>query len=184
LGGRGFTIGAGSALSWTDGNVEIGYLILRTGGVSPQILPPGGVPLAASTSSYQDPLPATDPAHCYLLIPMGPTGVLGLSDHLCRLPNTASASGAPSQFSLRLNQGNNATLSWAPTPGAEAYILLAVPLNGTPPRFIPVPGFASAAIDATMGVPTCYAAIPVVNGQATGNSELLCGVPGFSTLGP
>src|SRR5438093_1461583 len=60
LGGKGFTLRAGSAMSWTDGNVEIGYLILRTGASGPLLLPPGGAPLAFNATAYQDPPPRPD----------------------------------------------------------------------------------------------------------------------------
>ena len=171
-------------MSWTDGNLEVGYLILRVGASGATLLPPGGVPLPFNANAYQDPLSRPDQFECYAAVPISPVGVLGSSDWLCAAPNTASPTGRPGSFSLRLDQGNLASLSWTAPGGQQSFVLAEVPLNGSPSRTLVLPATTLSAIDDTEGIPTCYVLVATVGTQNAGNSEMLCALPGLSNLYP
>jgi len=179
VGGRGFSLSTGSVdLSWIGGAAQTGFSILRlslTSGVT--TLPSAGGLLPASATSYGDTSNLPDPAYCYAVLPMGPSGPLGRSDALCLLTNSSSGTVIPTQFGIQLNQSTMATLRWIPASGATQPTLVAVPLNGAPIRTTPLSVSQTTVTDETGGVPTCYAVF-----TASGHTPILCGLPGFSTL--
>jgi len=95
--------------------------------------------LPFNASAYQDPLSRPDQFECYAAVPISPVGVLGSSDWLCAAPNTASPTGRPGSFSLRLDQGNLASLSWTAPGGQQSFVLAEVPLDGSPSRTLVLP---------------------------------------------
>jgi hypothetical protein len=174
-------------LTWRPGAVQTGYLIARwVPGGDTVFLPPSGAPLAGVSTSYDDPLPLSSPAVCYLLVPLGgdpPTtnNVLGLSDLLCRVANTAFGDPLP-PFSLRLDESSVATLSWSATDGLVANRLLVVPLDGSDPQLVPV-GAPPSLTYPTSSRPTCFQMQATVGTIAVRSTNLVCAVPGLSTLG-
>jgi photosystem II stability/assembly factor-like uncharacterized protein len=176
VGGRGLALSASDssvALSWSPGTVQASYLLAR-------ILPQGSgfVPLEPTASSYLDATPGPSP--CYLLLALDRTGsVIGRSDLFCAVRGTRSATGAPQDFTIQLNQSAVASLSWSGAPGGgqDAYVLL--PLGG--PASV-LGGTATRTTQRLTGA-TCFILLPTRSGQALGLSDILCGVPGVSTLG-
>jgi hypothetical protein len=178
-GGRGFAISRASGfsvLSWSPGDGQLGYWIYRSEGNA--LLPRSG-PLGRNVTSFVDFEPTTG-RPCYVLLPLAdnPPRVLGLSDLLCAVPQTGSATGSPQSFTLRLNQSRVAELSWTGPSGGGQDGYLLVSTDG-PPALIdatatrttrPIAGF------------TCYALLALRGGVPMGNTDFLCGVPGVATL--
>jgi endo-1,4-beta-xylanase len=177
VGGRAFTLRAtsnGTVLAWQGGMLQAGYVIARFSAAGATLLPP--VPLPASATSFTDPSTSTGAA-CYLLLPLGSSGALGNSDLLCVVSNTRSGGGAPRDIAISLNQTSTATLTWLPpVSGATAYLL--VPSSGPP---ISLAGTATGASHSLAG-PTCYAVFAFSGPSFVGNSDLVCGIPGLSSL--
>jgi glucose/arabinose dehydrogenase len=177
IGGKnlGITPWIGLDLTWTGGDQQLGFLVVRD--------PMASTVLPAGATVYADVAPAPPPAlNCYVLVPFGPAGPLGVSDALCAQRGLASPVGAPQGFTLRLNQSSTASLSWANAPGTVGSILVALPLDGRPARYQPLAAGTTSATDATGGAFTCYL---LVAGTLFGqfNTDLACGLPGVSTLG-
>lgn len=180
IGGRGFTLtrtSSGILLTWQPGTGQTGYLILRLG-AAPAVLPVGS-PLPAGATSYLDStslfLAGTV---CYVLLPLG-TSPQALSDLLCVVLNTGSATGAPQSFSIRLDQSSVATLGWTAPAGGGQLLYALVPLGpGQTP--IVLPATATSATH-TLSGPTCYVLLVATAGGIR-NTDVLCGVPGVSTL--
>jgi uncharacterized repeat protein (TIGR01451 family) len=186
LGGHDLTIraavGGGAALSWTAGNLQAGYFVGRIADGVTTIFPPGGAPLPAGTTGFVDPSPVAGEANCYTVAPVDASGQpYGLSELVCLIPNTASPSGAPVSFSLRLD-GQLAHFTWAHPGGQTAYALYAYPLNGTPSRRRIINGASTGFAESTGGVPTCFVLVAANGATALGNTDALCAVPGVSTL--
>ena len=173
IGGKGFGITpqtTGIKLDWTGGTDQLAYLLARSPTVS------GVLPAASTTYTDESPAPAPT-LNCYVLFPLGASGPLGQSDFLCAQLGLRSASGVPGNFTLRLNQSATASLSWTAPGGQFGYALLALPLDGSPPR---TPQFAlgtTSATDATGGVATCYMLFAGFSAGPS-NTNLACGVPG------
>jgi hypothetical protein len=179
VGGRSFALRAGPAtMSWVDGTAETGYLVLRWApGGSTIVLPPGGTPLPATTSSYSDPAPPADPA-CYATLPFEGSRALAISDLLCLVPNSASPTGAPGAFTLRLDESRTASLTWTSPGVQEGYVLVAFRADGgAPPTLIPLAIGATSRTHETGGAPTCYTLFAMAGGAARGNSDILCAIP-------
>jgi hypothetical protein len=178
VGGRGLGISPRAStirLDWAGGGDQLGYLVVRD--------PDASAMLPAGATAYTDAAPAPPPAlNCYLLVPFGSAGPLGLSDALCAQQGLASPVGAPQSFTLRLNQSSTASLTWINTPGTVGSVLVALPLDSRPPRYQPLAAGTTTATDATGGAFTCYL---LVAGTLFGqfNTDLACGLPGVSTLG-
>jgi len=184
VGGRGFTLGLGSIdMSWIGGTLQAGYIVGKLSLTSGLTILPSSGPLPASAVSFSDTSPLTDPAYCYAVLPLGASGLLGQSDLLCVLPNTAAGAGAATNFSIQLNQSSTATLRWVPPSNAAQFFLAAIPLNGAPVRTISLSSFQTTTTDSTLGVPTCYVLVSLSAAGASANPPILCGVPGFSNLG-
>jgi hypothetical protein len=184
LGGRNLSLRGGDGLlSWLDGTAETGYLVARLAS-SGTLLFPTNAPLGPNTTSTTDPFGLAEPIICYIVLPLGLNGALGLSDLLCLFPHTASGALAAQQFTLQMNQSTTARLTWAPPGGLSGFVIVALPLNGQPARIINVDAGASSAQDDTGGVPTCYVGLTIVGGSAGGNTDLLCGgYAGIATVG-
>jgi hypothetical protein len=184
LGGQNLSLRGGDGLlSWLDGNSETGYLVARLAS-SGTLLFPTNAPLAPNTTSTTDPFGLAEPFICYIVLPLGLNGALGLSDLLCLFPHTASGALAAQQFTLQMNQSTTARLTWAPPGGLSGFVIVALPLNGQPARIINVDAGASSAQDDTDGVPTCYVGLTMVGGSVGGNTDLLCGgYAGIATVG-
>jgi hypothetical protein len=92
-------------------------------------------------------------------------------------------SGTPADaFTLRLNQSTTATLSWTPPPGAPGAEYLLAALNGNGLRVVPLAAGTTTATDNTAGQPVCYALFAFAGGQTIGTTDIICGIPGVSTL--
>jgi glucose/arabinose dehydrogenase len=177
VGGQGFSLRVGSAvLAWACGASQSGYVIARLGNFS-TLLPLGGA-LPSSATSYIDTLPSVGPT-CYMVLPFrgSPPAAIANSDLLCMIPNARSPTGAPADFTLRLNESSTAHLSWGPpTGGHDSYTLLVLGPDQAPPILL------GAAVTATThdtgGQPRCYVLMAESGGVARGNTDVLCGVPG------
>jgi hypothetical protein len=179
IGGRGLGISSGSGgvqLAWQGGNGQTGYRVLRLAGGLTTQLPVAG-PLAANATSFTDLTAPAGPA-CYALLPLG-TSPQAISDLLCTIVGFHSATGSPQGFMLRLNQSNSVSLSWAPpdamTP--DAYVLVTLGTTGQT-----LAGTATSASVAANGL-TCSAIAAVRTVGLVGYTDVLCGLPGVSTLG-
>ena len=176
IGGRGLGITprVGIDLTWTEGNQQLGYLVVRD--------PESSATLPAGSAAFTDVAPAWPPTlNCYVLVPLGPAGLLGVSDALCARQGLASpaVAGAPQNFTLRLNESATASLSWSGLGGHLGSLLLAVPFDGRPPRVTWLPVSASSATDATGGVFTCYQ-LHAVYSTGSAQTDLVCGLPGVA----
>jgi hypothetical protein len=117
-----------------------------------------------------------------VLVPTGPGGALGLSDLLCGMAGMETGAVIPNNFALALNQTANATLTWtAPLGGATSYLLVRIPLDGTPSSSVGLASGATSTVQAVTAAGTCFQLV-AFNGAAFGTSDVLCGVPGVSTL--
>ena len=185
LGGRGFAIGGspgGEELVWTTGSAQAAYAVARFGGGTTTILPGPGSFLAPTATEFTDTTAVADQFTCYILLPLGATGVLGRSDLLCTIPDSGSSTGAPANARVQLDQSSMATLTWSPPGGQTAYVLWSIPLDGTPPGAVSLPAVATRAMHDTAAKPTCYVLLVMTGGSVTGNSEVLCALPGQSAL--
>jgi hypothetical protein len=181
VGGRGFAIQPAPGivqLTWQDGTAEAGYLLARITGPSLVVLPPGG-PLPATATSFVDTAPPPG-LSCYFGAALNPSGsgALGVTDLLCDVPNVRSLFWAPQSLRLQLNQSSVASLVWTGPQGViyDGYVL--VPLGGTP---ITLPASATSQSLSLSG-PTCFVLFVTRFGAVVGNSDVVCGVPGVSTL--
>jgi hypothetical protein len=85
-------------------------------------------------------------------------------------------------FTLTLDQTTNATLTWtAPIGGVTSYLLQRVPLDGSPPTPVALGGGVLSSIQAVPAAGMCFQLV-AFNGPAFGVTNLICGLPGFSTL--
>ncbi len=182
IGGRGLALqstSGGVQLTWQDGTIETGYLVLRLAGPSVGVLPSTG-PLPGDATSFLD---STAPPGivCYIVVALGGVsgGALGASDLLCAAPNTHSATGAPQSLTMRLNQSNIASLSWGAPLGGGANGFLLFPLGSSG---IPFPN-TTTSTSLALSSPTCYVLFATVSGIPVGNSDIVCGIPGASTVG-
>jgi hypothetical protein len=181
VGGRGFAVGGvatGSDMMWTTGTAQAAYVVARLVDGTTNILPGGGNVLPASATDFTDTTAAAGHFTCYVLLPLAPSGVIGLSDTLCIVPRSRSAVGAPANVHLQLDQGSIAMMSWSPPAGTPSgYFLLTIPLTGGPQGVVSLPAGATRAMHETSGVPTCYVLFPRSGASVTGNSDVLCAIP-------
>jgi len=181
-GGRGFAVGGalgGRQMIWTTGTVQTGYAVARITGGTTTILPGTLPPTATQTTDASAP---SGQLSCFVLLPLNGSAVAGVSDVECSIPNTRSATGAPVAM-VQLNQGTMATVGWSAPAGATSYALYVIPLNGTPSSIVPLSGVLRRTMHETGGAPTCYVVFALTGGSVSGNSDVLCAVPGSSTLG-
>jgi hypothetical protein len=162
--------------TWNGGTAQTGYFLYRLDWVTNQIvaLPPGTT-LGAGATSYTDQLFLPGGIYCYMLVSFNGTGNRQ-SDILCALRNTRSATGAP-EVTLRLNQSNTASLSWAPPAGGgqTGYNVRVLVGTATPPA--PLSSGATGVSVPINGL-TCFQ----VDAVGRGSSDILCAIPGASTV--
>ena len=164
-------------LNWTGGTVQAGYRVVRSNPFFFTALPP-------SATDYTDTDLAAE-TYCYIVFPIDADGnQIAQSDGLCARPALRSASRAPGDFSLSLNQSSTSTVSWNAPGDQVAYLLLAVPWQGnSPPRLIPLEADDTSTTDDTGGVFTCYMLfVGFSNGLS--NSDATCAAPGLSQFPP
>ena len=88
----------------------------------------------------------------------------------------------PQNFALKLGQTTNATMTWtAPVGGSDTYLLQRIPLDGTPVTTVGLAGGANTTTQAVTAAGTCFQLI-AFKGASYGTSDVLCCVPGVSTL--
>jgi hypothetical protein len=185
IGGRGFAVGAtpaGVQMFWTTGTAPAGYAVARLAGGTTTILPGPATFLPASAVDYSDAAPLPGAFNCYVVAALGAPGVLGRSDLLCAVPGSGSASGAPANVGVQLNQGTMATLTWSAPGGQTGYLLQAIPLDGSVPATVALPAGATRAFHETGGQPTCYVLQVQTGATVTGHGETLCALPGHDAL--
>jgi len=188
------TVGTSIVLSWSGGTSQTGYSIYRLGGGGLTLLPPNG-PLGPSALGYTD---ATPPAgvNCYVAFPLG-VDPGARSDLLCAAagfhwpPNGPPGFTVPQNFTLDLNASSTAHLNWSGsgTNFPDSYLFAifnadgsvqATPYIGLPPGIFAL----SEHRDMSMSGFSCYALGAVVDGQLLGYTDLLCALPGLTTLPP
>lgn len=180
VGGHAFRLDAtpfqSAALTWEGGTNQLGYAVNRQL-VSLTLLP-------ATATNYTDTAAWTTPLDCYTLHALGFLGSIGNSDTLCMYPNTRSASNAPPHVGIQLNQSNTATVTWTPASGSpDSYLLWAFPQSaGATPRLQIASSALLSAQDDTQGITTCYVVNAMSNGATIGTSDIMCAIPGQSTL--
>ncbi len=177
-GGRGFALRVGSAvMSWSCGTSQSGYVVARLGSF-PTMLPPSG-PLPRTATTYTDSSPLLG-LSCYVLFALGgsPPAATANSDGLCLLPNVRSPTRAPTDFTIRLNEGPIALLSWGPpTGGHDGYTLAVLGSTQAP---VNLPADARSTSHNTGGTSHCYVLFATSAGAAVGNTDVLCGIPGVA----
>jgi hypothetical protein len=190
-GGADFRVGdapTGIALVWTTGFAQSGYLVARLAGGTTTLLPSPTSPLPASTTEFVDTEATAGVLACYLLLPLGSGGVLGRSELLCIVPASRAGFEPFRGMTARLSQGGVAHLTWDRPGGGSgfqtAFTLLALPLDGSPPRATTL--FSTGVVradDETGGVATCYLLLRRWYQVITGTSDMVCVVPGVAQLG-
>jgi len=177
IGGRNLTITTGFIdLSWQGGTVQTGYTLLRVDTSTSAVVT---TPLAAGATSYSDTTAVNGVTYCYVLLPTGSAGLLGLSDLLCGVNGSASGSPLPVGFTLALNQTSTAAMTLT-SGGPEGTYLLMVPLDGSAPTTTAVtPGTFTRPVPLGGG---CFVVFADGFGGAFGFSNTLCGVPGVGNL--
>jgi hypothetical protein len=195
LSGRNFNLNAGDRqMAWLDSSGDSGYFVLRW--APPDtfwFLPSPVSPLSSSATSFTDSTGTSsagsgDEVYCYVLLvtvdnPPTLQGTRALSDLLCVYPGSGSGD-APTQFNLRLNQSNVASLTWNTTGSrAEtAYRLVVTKFNGTAPITLPLNAVQFSTQNSTGGVPTCYALQAINVATVIGTTDTLCAVPGIASV--
>lgn len=159
-------------LTWDGGTLQTSYVLLRyntaTATASLTNLP-------GTATSYQDATVVTEVMYCYVVAAVG-TSEVKLSDLLCGLTYTGD------DFKLGLNQTNQASMTWsAPPGGVDAYLMVNVPLDGSPATFQSLPAATTAAVRTVVAAGTCYQLI-AYQGPAIGQSDIFCGVPNVATV--
>jgi hypothetical protein len=181
-GGKNLRISTGSVeLKWDEGNLQASYVLLK---YNTSTATASLIPLASPVTSYSDAAVANGVVYCYVLAPIGVGGApLGLSDLECAM--TGMAGGGPVEpgaFTLGLGVTATASMKWTTPPaGADSYLLAVIPLDATPPSYLPLPGTATTASNPVSAAGTCFQLI-AFKGAGIGQTNLLCGIPGISTL--
>lgn len=185
IGGRGFGLGgapAGEEMTWTTGTAQVAYAVIRFAGGTATLLPAPGDFLPASTTEFVDGATTAGQFTCYALLPLDTGSVIGQSDVLCMVPGSASATNAPANTRVRLEQGTLATLTWSAPAAQLGIVLWILRLDGSPPELLPVSAGAVRVMHETSGIPTCYLVLTTASGPVAGNSDVLCAIPGLSDL--
>jgi len=133
--------------------------------------------LPANATSFADTTPVPG-VRCYTVLVLGgnPPGSIndGNGDLICAWRGLANGV-APADFTARLDQGQNATLSWAPGSTPNGAILFVASGGGTL-QIAVGPGQNSIPHN-TGGAFTCYILL-----VSSGITDALCPFPGASTL--
>ena len=183
-GGKNLKITTGSIdLSWDGGTAQTGYTLLKynTATATATLIAVG-----AAATSYSDAAVTNGIVYCYVLAATNPA-LLGLSDLECAMAGQETGAfvpGAfvPGAFSLALNQSANATMTWTtPAGGVDSYLLSRIPLNGSPITTVALGSGATSTVQATVAAGTCFQLI-AFRGATYSLTDVLCGIPGVSTL--
>jgi len=175
-GGRNFSItnlgGRQVRLSWSSG-VAASYVLEQIGQRSGAV----GSFLPGSATSTEISVSFFDSFACYELLALDANAaILARSDIVCIIFGFSTGVG-PANFTVGLNQGTVAGLSWDGLPGAGGYLV--VPL-GTQ-RLQNLGAGTQSATDNTGGALTCYGLVATsATGAAIGIDEVLCAWPGFA----
>jgi hypothetical protein len=180
IGGKGLGISSsptGVQLTWNSGTGQTGYSVARLFNGVVTVLP--AQPLPANATSFLD-TTAQPGLNCYAVMPLG-TNPQQFSDFLCSLVGFSSVANSPQAFTMRLNQSTTASFTWGPPTngGQTGYILVKL---GGPNQNL------GSTITNTLGSGTngqldCWALAALgANGQITGWTDFLCGLPGFSSI--
>ena len=189
VGGKNLTIRAGVTsatsidLSWDQGGAQAGYQVRRFDIVAGTDAIIGGT-LPQGATSLSDPTAVSGSLYCYVVLPVdAANAILGISDLECAMAGLQGGAPVPGHFGLRLNQSTVTTLSWdAPVGGADGYIPVVIPLDGSPVVNVSLDSTVRAVSRAEPGGrSTCYV-LAAVQGVSFGSTNLLCGLPGFATL--
>jgi hypothetical protein len=179
-GGRAFgiTSSGGKVLtSWAGGDGQFGYLLGRLANNVFTTFPTSGPPLPANTTSYVD-TTAPPGIDCYWLFPLSTTRSGLSSDLLCATVGIESGN-APRDFTIELNQGFVATLSWvAPSGGGQTGYSLATVGGGITPL-----GADATSAQVVVNGFSCFLLQARSGNTVLGTAEAVCATPGFSTLG-
>lgn len=179
-GGRNLRIGTGPIELWWDGGtLQTGYTLLKynTSTAAATL-----IALPGNATSYSDTTAANGVVYCYALAATGGTGFLGLSDLECALAGLQAGTVVPGAFRLALNQTATATLTWTPpSGGADAYLLVVIPLDGSPDSSVSLGGSAVSATHAVVPAGTCFQ-LTAFKGTAFGLTDVVCGMPGVTTF--
>ncbi len=180
LGGKNIGIipgGTSATVIWDGGNLQNGYLAARylpTFSFLPQS------PLSANATSVSDGGFTPNGLYCYIVGPTSgsPPNLAGLSSFVCMFANTRSGASQPQNYTLRVTQSSNASLTWtAPSGGLHDGFRISQ-LSGptvdvdanTLSRSFPMSGF------------NCFTVTAMRQGAPIGNTDAACGLP-FSNLG-
>ncbi len=179
IGGRAFSISPRNGvvqLAWQGGNQQTGYMVARLAGGLLTFIPAAGLPAGATSFTDQTPLAGLN---CYALLPQG-TSPQAYSDILCAMVGFGTTTGAPQTFTLKLNQASTASFAWTAPQGAGQDRYLLATFGGAT---TPLSGAATSAAIQINGL-TCYALGALNGGLLLGYTDQVCGLPGFSNLGP
>lgn len=166
-------------LSWHTGGRQSGYTLVRYNTVSGIA---DLVSLPSAATSHSDTASFPNLITCYILAATGSSGLLGLSDLECALAGMAAGTVIPSGFTLALKQTTNASLSWSPPAGgADGYALVRIPLDGSAVVITPLAGAATSAMEPAGPAGACFQ-LAAYRDSGLGYTDILCGVPGISTL--
>jgi uncharacterized repeat protein (TIGR01451 family) len=183
LTGQGDLASPSVRLDWVTGSVETGSYVIRVAPDGLAILNPQ--PLASGVGHFTDGAPATNGFGCYLVLGVKgtPPDRAGISDLLCTLAGSRSPLGAPSDFSVSLNQSATATLTWnSPLGAAGTHYLLVVLAGDAPPRVLERTATQTSVTDNTNGMPACYVVLAISGATVLGNSDFHCVIPGISAF--
>ena len=141
----------GDEMTWTTGTAQVAYAVVRiAGGTATQ-----SCRRPAASSRHRPPSSSTARAAgqftCYALLPLDTASVIGQSDVLCMVPESASATNAPANARVRLEQGTMATLTWSAPAGQTGFVLWIIPLDGSPQEFLPLHAGAMRVMHETVG---------------------------------
>jgi hypothetical protein len=181
FGGKGYGISvnaAGSVIqTWAPGTAQLGYMVFRINmNDGTNTVLPAASPLSPGDTTFTNTFVSPGGVYCYVLIPFDSAGGK-TSDLLCAFRNSRTPSGAPEDFTLRLNQSNVATLTWDPPPGGgQTGYSLNIITAGAPPA-VPLPPTTTSANVPITG-PACFR----LDAIGRGSSDVLCAIPGVATL--
>ena len=178
VGGKNLKVAAqanANGLTWESGSQQTGYTLFRWN-------------LASSKADItQFPAHATSAAdadwdasaqYCYVLFATNASAMLGSSDLMCALRRLATGTPLPAGFSLSLNQSTSAVITFT-AGGAARTDLIRIPLDGAAVTTMRLnPGTHVLPLPAA-GM--CFQLL-ASDSASYGLSDVLCGVPGVSTL--
>jgi hypothetical protein len=170
-------------MSWSSGNAEVGYIVMRwSPSLGTELLPAGGGRLSAAATSFADTPGTASDVYCYAVLPMGPSTPLAVSDLLCAMAGAGRTPTSPNGFTIRLDETSTARLSWSGPGGQSGYQIVVVPLDNSLPRILPLSAGATSALVDMGGTATCFFVQAMVGVNVVGATDVLCGVPGVTTF--